>query len=101
MGAAWATVLSGIISTVISFNIAQNQYKIHWEYSKVAGIYGVFFVSALLIILMRGIDFDYYVRLLAKLISIIIYAYIGLRIKVLTTDNINIVKQMFLAKIAQ
>ena len=101
MGAAWATVLSGIISTVISLNIAQRHYKIHWEFNKVAGIYLVFFISALLLILLRGMDFDYHIRLLSKTISISFYAYIGVRIKVLTTDNFNIVKQMLLAKLAQ
>ena len=46
IGAAWAALIGGMISSGISFRASQYYYKIYWEYRKLAGIYGIFLISS-------------------------------------------------------
>jgi O-antigen/teichoic acid export membrane protein len=94
IGAAWAMLLSGLISGMISFFIAQHYYKICWEYRKIGTIFLTFFVSSILVLLLREAGVVYHFRLVLKLISMFFYAYIGFEIGIMTTENFLLVKRM-------
>lgn len=94
IGAAWATLLAGLISGTISFIVAQHHYKIIWEYRKIVAIFSTFFVSSILVLLLRDARLDYYIRLLIKLLSISLYIYLGTKIRVVTSENLLLVKNI-------
>ncbi len=95
VGAAWATFLAGTISSGIAFGISQYYYEIKWEYKKIGAIYLIFFISSILVLILRHADVEYYIRLLIKLFSVFIYAYAGCRINVITFENLVLIKNIF------
>jgi len=95
IGAAWGTMISGIISCSISFNIAQRFYRIRWEYKKISSIFFIFFGSAIAMILLRYFDISYWVRLAIKLTSLAGYAYLGIKLNILTRENYLLAKNIF------
>lgn len=94
IGAAWATLIVGLVSGTISFVISQYYYEIKWEYRKVGLIYLIFFVSSILMILLRNSDVTYVIRLTSKCISISFYIYLGIKLKVITMENYVLIKNM-------
>ena len=98
LGAAWATFLSGITSTLIIMVIAQYYYKIHWEYPKIVAIFLTFFGSTVLLIILRSFQIDYSIRVGVKLISFIIFLAIGFWVNVITTENYSLIKEIFTTK---
>lgn len=98
IGAAWGTLLAGVISGTVSFVVSQHYYKIKWEYKKVGTIFLIFFASSILMILLRNSDVVYTIRLMVKCTSIAIFIFIGVQIKVITVENYNIVKNILASK---
>ncbi len=94
IGAAWATLLSGLISGLIYFMVSQHYYEIKWEYKKIGAIFTVLFIAAISMILLRHFAIAYSTRLIVKFISITVFVYIGIKIKVITTENYRIVRNM-------
>jgi O-antigen/teichoic acid export membrane protein len=93
-GAAWATLIAGLISGTISFVVSQHYYKIKWEYKKVGLIYLIFFASSILMVLLRNSDVVYTIRLMVKCTSITLYIYLGIVIRVISIENYNLVKNI-------
>jgi O-antigen/teichoic acid export membrane protein len=96
IGAAWATLLAGLISGVISFLVAQHYYEIKWEYRRIGSILLTFFGSTVLVILLRDADVNYYARMAIKLTSICVYIYTGVKAGIITTDNFAVVKNVLI-----
>jgi O-antigen/teichoic acid export membrane protein len=96
IGAAWATVLAGLISGTISFFVAQHYYEIKWEYTRIGSIFLAFFGSAILLIILRDAGINYYVRMAIKLTSICVYIYIGMKAGIITTENFTVVRNVLL-----
>ena len=94
IGAAWGTLLAGLISGMISFIVSQRYYKIGWEYGKMASIFLIFFGSAVAIILMRYFDISYKLRFTFKLISLAGFLCLGMKLNILTRQNYLLVKNM-------
>ena len=94
MGAAWGMLLAGLISGAISLIVSQHYYEIRWEYGKACAIFLIFFGSALMIILMRHFEVAYGFRLLFKIISVVGYGYLGMKIHILTVQNYHLVRKM-------
>jgi O-antigen/teichoic acid export membrane protein len=94
VGAAWATLLAGLISGAISFFVAQHYYEIKWEYTKIGSIYLIFFGSTILLILLRDAGINYYIRMGIKLTSICVYIYTGMKAGVITTENFTVVRNV-------
>jgi O-antigen/teichoic acid export membrane protein len=94
MGAAWGTLLAGLISGAISVVVSQHYYEIRWEYGKACSIFFIFFGSALAMILLRHFDISYGIRLMFKLISLAGYVYLGMKIDLLTMQNYRLVRKM-------
>jgi O-antigen/teichoic acid export membrane protein len=95
-GAAWGTLLAGLISGTVSFMVSQRYYEIKWEYGKVSSIYLVFFGSAITMILLRNFGVSYEIRVFVKFISLVGYFYIGMKLNILTKQNYFFVKNMIL-----
>ena len=91
MGAAWATLLAGVLSGAIYFVIAQRYYRIRWEYRKLAGILLVLFGASLAAIVMRYYSVSYPVRLAAKLVFTVCYVVLGARLGIVTRRTIELV----------
>jgi O-antigen/teichoic acid export membrane protein len=96
IGAAWATLLAGLLSGVILFFVSQYYYEIEWEYKKLCTIFCAFFGSSVLVIFLRQIAVAYYITLLVKLLLVSAYIYIGIIIKVVSSDNLSLLKNLFL-----
>jgi len=94
IGAAWATLTAGVISCSISFAISQHYYRIRWEYGNLAYIFLTFFGFSILIILLRDMNAAYSVLLGVKIIAVMIYVLIGVKIRVITMKNWMLVKDM-------
>jgi O-antigen/teichoic acid export membrane protein len=94
IGAAWATFLAGLISGSISFSVSQHYYEIKWEYGRIATIFLIFFLTSVLVIVLRHAKVNYHFCLGLKLISIGIYTYIGIKIRVITKENFTLIKNM-------
>jgi O-antigen/teichoic acid export membrane protein len=94
IGAAWATLMAGLISGAISRVVSQHYYKIKWEYRKIGLIYLIFFASSILMVILRNLDVVYAIRLMVKCISITLYIYLGTKIKVVTMENYVLIKNM-------
>jgi O-antigen/teichoic acid export membrane protein len=87
IGAAWATLLAGLIFTVISIMVSQRYYYINWEYRKIITMFTILFLGAISIITLRSLDYPYYYRLGIKLICFISYLYSGYRYGILSKDT--------------
>lgn len=94
VGAAWATFLAGLISGVISFIVSQHYYRIQWEYQNLAFIFITFFGFSTLLLLMRYFHTPYISHLILKFTGIIIYAAVGVKLKIITNENFLILKKM-------
>lgn len=87
IGAAWATLLAGLVSGAVSFAVSQHYYHIKWEYGKMAMIFGLFFTSALTLLLLRHFHVGYEARLLVKMVLFNLYFILGINLQILTKDN--------------
>lgn len=96
IGAAWATLLTGLISGALSFLVAQHYYEIKWEYRRIGSIFLTFFGSTILVILLRDGNVAYYARMAIKLMSICVYIYTGVKAGIITTDNCALVKNVLI-----
>lgn len=94
VGAAWGTLLAGLFWGTINFVVSQRYYNIEWEYGKLAKMYVLFFVSAVLMVLLRAAGVDYTVCLAIKILFICLYIYLGIKINVVTLENLKLVKNM-------
>ena len=99
IGAAWATLLAGLISGAISFVLSQHYYKIEWEYKKIGAIFFIFFISSVLMILLRQSMVDYDIRFLIKTLFIGGYLLLGIKLNIITKGNYILVKDVFLLKV--
>lgn len=94
-GAAWAVFLSGLVYRALSFKLAQSYFEIKYEYKKIITIFMLFFGSSILLMWLRSENVYYLFRILFKLSAIIIYGYVGVKIRVITVENLILVKNQF------
>ena len=55
----------------------------------------IFFVSAILILLLRHVGAVYHFRLMVKLISVVLLVYVGVEIRIMTVENFLLVRRIF------
>lgn len=94
IGAAWGTFTAGILSGIISFFISQHYYRIDWEYRRLSMIYGIFFLSSLMMLLLRHFEVDYLIRLASKGMILALYVYLGVKMNVLSAENLSLVRNL-------
>ncbi len=101
VGAAWATMLAGLISGLISFFVAQNYFKINYEWNKIAWIMGTFFIGATIIASMNLLGTPYLWSLPIKMTFIAVFLHFGVRYSILSKENYYAVKDaLFLRKLS-
>ena len=91
LGAAWATLLVGVISGIISISVAQKYYRVHYEWSKIFWIIGTFFGTALVLVVLIVIEAPYFWSLSIKSLSLTIFITLGVRYKILSNENLHFV----------
>jgi len=94
LGAAYGTLISGVISGVVTFVISQHYYKIYWEYNKIYGVYLLQFCVTALLIILLDLEMPYLSRLLVKVTGIGVFILMGVKLKVVTRENFNLIKKM-------
>jgi O-antigen/teichoic acid export membrane protein len=95
IGAAWATMLAGVVSGVISFRISQKYYKIDWEYGKLAVMLTILMVSSTILVTLYEFSFTYGARIAVKSVAVFLYAGLGVRIKIISKRNCDMLLEMF------
>ncbi len=91
-GAAWGSLLSGLLFTGVAFVVSQKYYRIEWEFRKLIPIYLILSVATILMIALRHTSCPYILRLSFKLFMLSIYTYLGVKLRVLTLANFNLLK---------
>ena len=94
VGAAWGTLVSGLITGGVSFFLGQRYYQIFWEYGKIGLILLILFGSAVTVILLRQAGVGYEIRVLTKLVALVAYGSLGMKLNILTLQNLLLVKNM-------
>ncbi len=87
LGAAWATMLAGVISGVISFRISQNHYRIDWEYGKLAAMLSMLMAFSVVLVTLYEFNTAYWVRIVVKCVALLMYVWLGVRIKIISKKN--------------
>lgn len=98
IGAAYGTLLAGLISGSISFIVSQRYYEIKWEYSKVIAIYCSYFVFTFITIFLRNFHLDYEIRLFMKAVFIGSFLILGIRLGYFSKQNFGLLKSMLIPK---
>ncbi len=94
VGAAWGTLISGLIYVGASFVISQKYYRIEWEKKAIISIYLTLAIATLLTVTLRHFDALYLIRLSFKLIMLLIYALVGVKLGILTRHNAALIKSL-------
>ena len=92
IGAAIATLFSGLISGSINILLAQHYYKIQYEWYKIYCIIGTFYFGAIAIFLMHLFDFSYLLSLLFKVVILAFFIYLGVKFDIVSKKNFRLVK---------
>ena len=95
MGAAWATLISGMISGSITFIVSQHYYRIHYEAKKMFIIYFIHFSTSLLLLYIRSISIGYDYRVTLKIFAILTFIAIGNKINILNGTSLRAVISAF------
>ena len=98
VGAAWATLAAGLISVGTGIFVAQHYCKVFWDWKKISWIMGIFILSSICIVIMNLIHFSYLISLSIKIIAISSFLIIGVRYKILTKENFNIIRSVLKTK---
>ena len=101
IGVAWGSLLSAVIWGAVYFYISQKSFYIHWESRKIIMISLIFVLSAMVVILMRYFEVNYALRMALKLISFIMFVYLGISYKIITKDVFLNAKFILLNKSTQ
>jgi len=79
LGAAWATMVSGVIITIFSYRIAQRYAPIQWDWKPILWMYGTLLVAAMFVLLNDILITSYILILMIKIIIIISYLLLGVK----------------------
>jgi len=94
IGAAWGTLLAGLISGTVSFIIQQRYYEIKWEYKKIGATYLIFVSSSVLMVVLRNMNFQYFIRLAVKLCFLSAYISLGVKIGLINLKTLSLFRNM-------
>lgn len=97
IGAAFGTLLAGVISNAITFYLSQKAYTIKWESSKLIWILFLFFLAVTIHLLLREFGAPYEYRLFIKVVFVFFYLLLGNNIGLITRNNLHTLKSLFSA----
>ena len=89
VGAALGTLCAGLTAVAVYNAVARRYYRIEWETGKLATIGGLLAAASVVALLMTAAGVPYAVRLAVKLVALAAYAALGMKLHVLTRDNLN------------
>lgn len=98
MGAAWGVFLASFTYAVIAFVVAQHYYRINWEYRKLGAVFILFLAASVSTIVFRDLGISYFIRAILKVVFLLGYVYLGIRIKVISKDTFDLVRSAFTLK---
>lgn len=98
IGAAWGALAAGATMTTIAFIVGQRCFRIEWESRKMLAIFGLLFAGAFLTIALRALGAPYLVLMLAKISAVAAFAWLGTRLRVLTVENMVLVRDLVLRR---
>lgn len=95
MGAATATLIAGLINSVLAYKIADKYIKINWEWEKIIIVYGLLIGAAFWVLITRLYLSELYeLRLLGKIVFLFSFLWIGYLLNILNKELlINLYKQ--------
>lgn len=94
LGAAWGTLIAGLISGAISFTISQYYYRIEWEYKKIGAIYLILAFSLIALLTIKSLAVPYPFRLVIKLALLGAYVFLGIKLRIVTTNNFAVLRSL-------
>lgn len=100
LGAAIATLLSGLISTYFAVRYAHKCFKIYYEWSKILLMMFNLYISVSAIFLLNYYDLSYIMILTFKVLSLFVHLYLGIYFNIITMNNISLIKSLFFNKTA-
>jgi O-antigen/teichoic acid export membrane protein len=80
MGAAWGTLLANAAYILALLTLGQRYYRIGWETRRLIGIFGLFVLGSLAVLLLRAWGTPYAFRLVFKLTIVGLFAALGRRL---------------------
>jgi O-antigen/teichoic acid export membrane protein len=89
IGAAWATAISGILMTFVSYYVAQKYAKIAWQWKPIFIIYSLFLIAIALSLIEYSFPMYFYAFLLLKFILILFYIFVGYRLDIISIRKIK------------
>jgi len=90
VGAAWATTISGVIMTMLSFYFAQKYAKITWQWKSIFVIYSFFLAVTAFTMVDYSFSIDLYKILMMKFLIVFFYIIIGFMLKIISTKKLKI-----------
>jgi len=96
IGAAWGMFLASLVSGCSALFLSQRYYPIQWETGKMIAIFGSLLVFPVTAILLRSLGVDYGIRIFFRTIFLGIFFYIGVKIQVLSKENILLLRSVFI-----
>jgi O-antigen/teichoic acid export membrane protein len=92
-GAAYGTLVAGVLSSLATFYYSQKYFNIVWEYEKIAFIFLSLFVFAFIVIFLRKLEVVYYIRLIIKVFFGALYLLLGFNFNIINKELIYKLKQ--------
>lgn len=92
-GAAYGTLLAGVLSSLATFYYSQKYFNIVWEYEKIAYIFLSLFVFAFIVIFLRKLEVVYYIRLIIKVFFGALYLLLGFNFNIINKELFYKLKQ--------
>lgn len=92
-GAAYGTLLAGILSSLVTFYYSQKYFNIVWEYEKIIFVFFSLFVFAFVIIVLRKLEVVYYFRLIVKIFFATLYILMGFYFNIISKELFYRLKQ--------
>jgi O-antigen/teichoic acid export membrane protein len=99
VGAAWGVLAAGITMMTITVLVGQRCFRIGWESRRMTAIFGLLFVSAFLTIWLRSLAVPYAVLVVAKLAAAGAFAWLGIRLRILTVENLLLVRDLVFGRL--
>lgn len=83
LGAAYATLVTGIIMTALTCLVAQHFYRILWPHLKIAAIFMAFIIASIVAWNVSVMNVPLFISLLIKIILICLYGLMGLKLSLI------------------
>ncbi len=99
IGAAWGVLAAGVLMATITFVVGQRCFRIEWESGKLLAIFGLFFGSAFLTIVLRAVHTPYPVLVVTKVVAAALFLWLGVHLRIMTIENIRLVRDLVLRRV--